>query len=91
MAATTGEGQVAAATARSHGMKEGSTGATPSSMQQRSFANSGEVASEKTMQDDGKDDKRRLLLSWVKKAFRNPWLFRLLMVLWKLYDHFDRD
>lgn len=40
---------------------------------------------------DRKDDKRRLLLKWFKKALRNPWFFRFLMILWKLHDHFDRD
>lgn len=36
------------------------------------------------------DDKRRWLLRWLKKKLRNPWVFRSLMVLWKLYDHFYR-
>ncbi|SFR97709.1 hypothetical protein SAMN04487782_2373 [Stenotrophomonas maltophilia] len=39
---------------------------------------------------DRKDDKRQLLLKWFKRVFGGPWLFRFLMIVWKLYDHFDR-
>jgi hypothetical protein len=37
-----------------------------------------------------KDDKRQLLLKWFKRVFCGPWLFRLLMIVWKLYDHYER-
>ncbi|WP_255350607.1 hypothetical protein [Luteimonas sp. FCS-9] len=35
------------------------------------------------------DDGRRKLSSKFKRAFRNPWAFRLLMLVWKIYDHFS--
>lgn len=37
-----------------------------------------------------KDDRRRLLLKLFKRVLCGPWLFRFLMVVWKLYDHIDR-
>lgn len=69
------------------------TGVSPSSMLQRSSPIPVGRIEETNMHQgvDRKDDKRRLLLKWLKSALRNPWLFRFLMILWKLYDHFDRD
>ena len=37
-----------------------------------------------------KDDKRQWLLKKVKKVLRNRWFFRVVMVVWRIYDHFDR-
>lgn len=38
-----------------------------------------------------KDDTRQWLLTRVKRLLRNPWLFRGLMLVWRVYDHFHRD
>ena len=37
------------------------------------------------------DDTRQSLCNRVKRCLRNPWFFRLLMLVWKLVDSLDRD
>lgn len=40
---------------------------------------------------DWKDETRQWLLKRVKRLMRNPWLFRGLMLAWKVYDYFHRE
>lgn len=37
-----------------------------------------------------KDDTRQSLLKWTKKALRSRWFFRLLMLVWKIYQQYER-
>ena len=40
---------------------------------------------------DWKDETRQWLLKRVKRLMRNAWLFRGLMLAWKVYDYFHRE
>jgi len=37
------------------------------------------------------DTRQPLLKTWIQKFLSGPWLFRILMVAWKIYDSLDRD
>lgn len=67
---------------------------SPSSMLQRSASIPGAYIEDANMKDrvERKDDKRWLpLLKWVRRFLRSPWFFRLLFIVWKIYDHFDHE
>jgi hypothetical protein len=63
-------------------------------MLQRSASIPGAYIEDANMKDrvERKDDKRWLpLLKWVRRFLRSPWFFRLLLIVWKIYDHFDHE